>query len=168
MNSISWLTCVFGFEKDTPHISIPNGPNDNGVKILGKMADKLVGTDELIALYIPLSVDTKVWPHAKDKNGRIVGTAKLIEKPEDMKIEDYYCLDWSELDKNGNPVKRWPIGWPCEVVHYLKKDECINFRHIVETNTENSFDQWTAGLQSGPREIKGTPISRDIGLALSK
>jgi hypothetical protein len=111
-----------------------------------EMADELVGTDDLIAIYIPQGTENVY--DSEEMHGRVVGAVRLVEKPKDKRIEDYFHTDW-------DGTLRWPIGWPCEIVYRPPVKECPVFRGRVErVFGDNIFGAYVARFQHGPFRLE--------------
>jgi hypothetical protein len=139
---IRWLEAVFGRPQPDStgltHVAVSEGARSK----LQQMAGELVGTNRLVALYVPETTE-EVW-HPGDKRGRVVGAVQLVEMPSDKKIEDYFYLNWDK-------TPRWPIGWPARLVYAPPFDYCPALRGFVESEFgPGSFGAYVHRLELGP------------------
>lgn len=133
-----WIEPLYGFAPDLEHVAVPASAE----RILLKMADELVGTDDLVAIYIPEGTD-EAW-EADSMRGRVVGAVRLLEMPKGKEINDY-----PHRDLDGS--LRWPIGWPCEVVYAPPVELCPVLRSEVEyVFNQEAFKPYVARFQHGP------------------
>ena len=148
---IRWLTAVFWDPRakgdQLTHIGLFGSARPS----LIKMAAQLVGTDGLVALYLPEGTDDNYQPGKR--RGRVIGAVKLCEMPEVRRVEDYFYND---------PVdgtRRWPIGWPCRQVYAPDIEKCPVLREYVEAE-DWGFKSYLSRLhQKGPIELE--PKIRD-------
>jgi hypothetical protein len=144
---VHYLEPMYGFSKDHTHIAVPREAEET----LTKMVDQLLGTDDLIAIYIPEGTDAVYEPGSL--RGRVVGAVSLIEMPSGKSKADYFYDDW-------DGTRRWPIGWPCRVVFAPPTDRCPLLRSLVEYCFNRSdFKTYVAPLQRGPIPIAGKMAS---------
>lgn len=138
---IFYLSPAYGFDETIPHVGAP----DNAEARLREMGESLAGTEGLVGIYIPESTEEAYQPG--NKRGRVVGTVKLLPMPAGKDIFDYIYMDW-------DGSLRWPIGWPCEVVHAPEVEACGYLRSIVEDiHGPNTFAPFTSQFQHGPIKI---------------
>ena len=71
-----------------------------------------------------------------------MGIVRLLEMPSDRRVTDYFYDNW-------DGVRRWPIGWPCEVVCSPPVSECPSLREHVE-HFGWAFGSYAARFQFGP------------------
>ena len=143
---IKWMTGIYAaFESrgnERYHIAVPPKAREK----LIEMSDELVGTEDLVALYVPVSTDASYLPEGM--RGRIIGTAQLVPMPPGRRVEDYficYLLDGS---------RRWPYGWPCRVVDRLPEFHYIELKPHVETLVgPGSFPSYMKQLHVGPFKL---------------
>jgi len=64
---------------------------ETGRAALKEMALDLVGTNGLVALYVPVGTEDVYSPGAK--RGRIICAVQLLAMPLDKKVEDYFYND---------------------------------------------------------------------------
>lgn len=133
-----YLAPLYGFSSDQTHIAVP----DLGEAKLLQMAHDLVGSDDLVAIYIPEGTEEVYQPG--NRRGRVVGGVRLVPMPKGRSIRDYFFHDW-------DGSLRWPVGWPCRPVYAPAVEECPVLRSIVDAvHGPNSFQPYVARLQSGP------------------
>ena len=133
---------MFGFNPYCDHLGVP----ESGRSALIQMADALVGTSNLIAIYIPEGTEDVY--EAGAKRGRIVGAVRLLEMPEGSAIEDYY------YDDVVDGSRRWPFGWPCQPVFAPAISDCPPLREYVEHFFgSGSFSGYVSRFQRGPFEL---------------
>jgi len=89
MGTIEYLEAMFGLGSDQDHIAVPA----QAEATLQKMAKRLVGTDDLIAIYIPEGTEDAY--QVGNRRGRVAGAVKLLPMPPDKTIADYYFNDRS-------------------------------------------------------------------------
>jgi hypothetical protein len=64
--------------------------------------------------------------------------------PKRRRMENYFYEDW-------DGSRRWPIGWPCEVVYAPDEAECPSFReHVEHQFGPYSFGGYVSRFQRGP------------------
>jgi hypothetical protein len=137
--NLVYLEPMYGFSEDQKHIAVAARAEEK----LHEMAKRLVGTDDLIAIYIPEGTDDVYQPGSM--RGRVVGAVKLIPMPPGKTIQDYYFTDWGD----GN--RRWPVGWPCEVIFKPPVEMAPVLRTLVELlHGPGNFQPYVARLQHGP------------------
>lgn len=113
---------------------------------LQEMANELVGTPGLVAIYIPEGTEDVYQPG--DMRGRIVGAVRLVKMPSHRKMEDYFYDDW-------DGSRRWPIGWPCKVVYAPDLSECPFLRqHVEHLFGPGIFGSYVSRFQQGPFELE--------------
>ncbi len=151
---IRWITPLYGFGSDCEHIGVP----ENARAPLQEMADELVGTSGLAAIYIPEGTE-EVY-EAGAMRGRVVGAVQLVKMPPRRKMEDYFYDDW-------DGSRRWPIGWPCNVVYAPNESECPFLRdHVEHLFGSGSFGSYVSRFQHGPFELEPAMrerLNRDFG-----
>src|SRR6266849_5673622 len=118
---IRYIHAGYGLEPELDHIAVPA----ESEKRLRGMADKLVGTEGLIAIYVPLTTP-EIYGGAMPMRGKIVGAVKLLPMPTGRNVRDYYFEDWTD------GKRRWPVGWPCEVVLYPRPEARFDLKPVVE------------------------------------
>lgn len=142
MERIVYLEAMYGLGRDQEYIAVPG----NAVDKLKQMADRLVGKDDLIAIYIPEGTDDVY--QVGNRRGRIAGAVKLLPMPPGKTINDYYFLDLM------TQKKRWPVGWPCKVVFAPPDDQCPVLRTLVELHYgPGNFQPFVSRLQYGPVDL---------------
>lgn len=139
---IRWIEAVYGApapgNDNCTHIAVP----DNARAALKEMARDLVGTDGLVALYVPIGTEDVYSPGAK--RGRIICAVQLVAMPPGKVVEDYFYDDW-------DGSRRWPIGWPARLVYSPPIGECpILKEHVESLFGSGSFSSYTARFQHGP------------------
>ena len=138
---IFYLSPAYGFDRNMAHVGAP----DIAEVKLREMGESLAGTDGLVGIYIPESTEEAYQPG--NMRGRVVGTVKMLPVPSGKGISDYFYRDW-------DGSLRWPIGWPCEVVHAPNVDDCPYLRSIVnDLHGANAFAPFTSQFQHGPIKI---------------
>jgi len=137
-----WTTPMYGFDADCEHVGVP----ETARKALKRMTQELLGTTGLIAIYIPESTEDVY--QAGIKKGRVVGGVQLTTMPANKKVDDYYYDDW-------DGSRRWPIGWPCDVIYAPEVSVCPAFREHIEFLFGNgSFGSYVSRFQHGPFELE--------------
>lgn len=138
---IRWITPLYGFGPDCEHIGVP----ENARAPLQEMADDLIGTSCLVAIFIPEGCEDVYEPGGK--RGRVVGAVQLVEMPLRRRMEDYFYDDW-------DGSRRWPIGWPCRVVYAPDESQCPSLReHVEHLFGSGSFGGYVSRFQHGPFEL---------------
>ena len=133
-----YLQPLYGFGPDLTHVAVPHVAEE---KLL-EMAHDLVGSDDLVAIYIPEGTEEVYRPG--NRRGRVAGAVQLVPMPDGGGISDYFFRDWDDS-------LRWPIGWPCRVVYAPPVEECPVLRSIVDAvHGPNSFQPYVSRLQKGP------------------
>ncbi|HME21548.1 MAG TPA: hypothetical protein VKI44_09430 [Acetobacteraceae bacterium] len=141
----------YGFGPKFDHIALPEAAQD----LLWKMSRELVGTDDLIAIYIPEG--TEAGYPANNMRGKVVDAVCLLNMPAGRGINDYF---YNDLEGK----RRWPIGWPCVAVLHPPIDECPTLRTLVEKNHgPNSFGPYVKRFQRGP-----FALDRPVSIELSR
>lgn len=144
---IRWITPLDGFDDECEHLGAP----ENARALLRQMANELVGTTGLVAIYIPEGTEDVYEPGGM--RGRVMGAVRLVKVPPRRKMEDYYYDDW-------DGSRRWPIGWPCEVVYAPEESLCPFFReHVEHLFGPGSFGNYVGRFQLGPFELE--PVMRE-------
>jgi hypothetical protein len=143
---IRWIEAVFGplkpDEGGLTHIAVPVTARS----ALVDMADDLVGTEGLVALYVPKGTEEVYRPGPT--RGRIICAVQLVAMPHGKKVEDYFYNDW-------DGSRRWPIGWPVRLVYSPAVAECPRLRDHVETLFgSGSFGSYVARFQHGPFQLE--------------
>jgi hypothetical protein len=150
-----YIAPQYGFPPDFDHIAVPAGAED----ILERMRRELVGTDDLIAIYIPEG--TEAGYPADRMRGRVVGAVRLLNMPAGRDTSDYF---YDDLEGR----RRWPIGWPCVAVLHPPIDECPRLRDLVEmSHGARSFAPYVARFQNGPFALD-TRISVELSRRFTK
>lgn len=147
-----YIEPMFGFEAGQTHICVPQGADD----ALRNMSDDLVGSDDLIAIYIPQG--THDVYEVNDMRGKVVGAVRLLPMPPGKTTADYFYKDW-------DGSLRWPVGWPCEAVYAPPIDQCPMLRSLVELLFgPDNFKAYVARFQRGPFELDGRMAKElDVG-----
>lgn len=136
-----YLQPMYGFSSEQTHVAVPDVVEGT----LDQMAGGLVGSEDLIAIYIPEGTEEVYQPG--NMRGRIVGGVQLRSMPHGKTIQDYYFEDW-------DGSRRWPIGWPCKVIYAPPIDQCPVLRSIVDqVHGPNCFQPYVSRLQNGPFEL---------------
>src|SRR5438309_7714064 len=115
---IRWIIAQYGFGPGETHIGVP----ENGRTQLQQMADELVETSGLVAIYIPLGTPDGYEPGGMC--GRVAGAVRLLKMPPGRRMEDYHY-------DNLEGVRQWPIGWPCKAVYAPDESFCPSLREHV-------------------------------------
>jgi hypothetical protein len=145
---IRWITPMYGFGPDCTHVGVPEIARET----LTQMSRELLGTRGLIAIYIPEGTEDVYEPGGK--RGRVVGAVRLVKMPPRRKLEDYFYDDW-------DGSRRWPIGWPCDVVYAPEESECPFLReHVEHLFDPGSFGSYVSRFQHGPFELEPTMRER--------
>jgi hypothetical protein len=149
---IRWIEAVYGppepDSKNLTHVAVP----ETGRSALQEMADEIVGTDQLVALYVPEGTDDLYDPGIT--RGRIICLVQLVPMPKKGKLEDYFYEDW-------DGSRRWPIGWPARLICVPPVDQCPAFREHVETlHGQGAFGSYLARIQKGPFRLEPTMQER--------
>lgn len=138
-----YIEPMFGFGADQKHVCVPHGAD----QLLQDMASDLVGTDDLIAIYVPEGTGDVYGAQAM--RGKVVGGVRLLPMPDGKTIRDYFYRDW-------DGSLRWPVGWPCEAVYAPPVEQCPTLRGLVELlHGPESFKPYVARFQKGPFELDG-------------
>ena len=139
---IRWITPLYGFGPDIEHIGVPEQSRNK----LQEMANLLIGTPGLVAIYIPEGTDDIY--QAGIRRGRVVGAVRLVEIPSGRRMEDYFYEDW-------DGTLRWPIGWPCEAVYAPDISACHVLRqHVESLFGPGNFASYVSRFQQGPFELE--------------
>jgi hypothetical protein len=117
---IRWLQARYRFGEDCRQISVP----ETGLTRIREMADELMGTDGLVAIYIT-DAPAKAYDLV-EKLGRVVGTVQLVPLPSGRSERDYQDRD--PIDG----YRAWPYGWPCRVVHAPAPQQCPLLSDLVK------------------------------------
>ena len=75
-----YLEPLYGFSAEQPHIAV----SDRGEAKLREMAEALVGSDDLVAIYIPEGTEEVYQPG--NMRGRVVGGVQLLPMPDGKKF----------------------------------------------------------------------------------
>jgi len=139
--NIRWIHALFRFSPECDHISVPQ----NAMGELDMMQRDLVGTDGLLAIYIPeRTPDSYEVPELR---GRVAGAVRL-DKMEDGKT----IADFSYSEPDG---KHWPYGWPCKVVYAPPIADCPELRNIVkEVFPDKRFGEYAKQLFGKPHRLE--------------
>ena len=149
--NIRWIKATYGRPPKPDHegltqIEVQGKVRGKARDALLDMAGDLVGTDGLVALYVPEGTEDGYMPGAL--RGRIIGAVQLVPMPPSKKVEDYFAFD---LDG----TLRWPIGWPARLVYSPPIAECPTLRDHVETLFgSGSFFGYAARLHYGPFQLE--------------
>ncbi len=150
MERLLFLEPMYGFSAEQEHIAVAAKAED----MLKKMAARLVGTDDLIAIYIPEGTEDVY--QVGSKRGRVVGAVKLLPMPPGKTIHDYYFDDLLTQER------RWPVGWPCKAVFVPPDGQAPVLRTLVEQHFgPGNFQPYVGRLQYGP-----IPLERKMEKAL--
>ncbi|MBN8226086.1 hypothetical protein JYK02_01020 [Corallococcus macrosporus] len=142
MATIRYLEAMFGLGPEQEHIAVPAKA---GVK-LKEMVDDLLGTDDMIAIYIPEGTDD-VYQN-EGQRGRVVGAVKLLQMPANRTVDNYFFNDLLTRER------RWPIGWPCQVVYFPPNNAGPLLRNLVDLiHGPGNFQPFVGGLQHGPKKL---------------
>jgi hypothetical protein len=138
---IQWIEAVFGSPKpdDTnlTHVAVPG----NARPPLLDMVGELVGTNGLVALYVPEGTEDVYKPGPM--RGRVICAVQLVAMPPGKRLEDYFYDDW-------DGSRRWPIGWPARLIYSPPIAECPTLRDHVQTlYGSGSFGGYVARFQHG-------------------
>ena len=143
MERLLFLEPMYGFSAEQKHIAVSAKAED----MLKKMAARLVGTDDLIAIYIPEGTDD-VYQVGSQK-GRVVGAVKLLPMPPGKTIHDYY------FDDLITQKRRWPVGWRCKAVFVPPNEQAPVLRTLVEhLFGPGNFQPYVGRLKYGPIELE--------------
>lgn len=149
MPRFRYIEALFGFAPDQSHICVPAGADHP----LERMVDDVLGTKELIAIYIPAG--TADVYKVNEMRGRVVGAVRLLPMPKGRTTADYSYKDW-------DGTLRWPIGWPCEAVYAPPVDQCPLLKPIVEMLFgPDLFRTYTARFQQGPFPLESN-VAREL------
>ncbi len=140
---LKYLEPMYGFEPEITHVAVPIGAESR----LGEMAARLVGTDDLIAVYVPEgTADVYEVPGMR---GKVVGAVKLLPMPKGRSTQDYFYNDW-------DGTRRWPNGWPCKAVYAPPIQKCPLLRTAVDfLHGLDNFGPYVSRLQYGPIDLDG-------------
>lgn len=117
---IRWIAPAFGYGEHIAHLGTP----EQGRSALLEIGKTLVGTNQLVGIYIPESTEDVY--QVQTMRGRVVGAIRMLEMPDGDTIDDYWHDDW-------DGSRRWPIGWPCEAVFAPPIENCPVFREHIES-----------------------------------
>ena len=135
---IRWIQAFFRLPADCRHVAVP----ESGRAALQAMAVDLVRTPGQVAIYIPEGTEDIYRPGPS--RGRVVGVVRLLPMPSGQRVEDYFYNDW-------DGSRRWPIGWPCQVVYAPAVAECPSLReHVEHLFGGGSFGGYVSRFQRGP------------------
>lgn len=133
---------MFDFKPNFTHIGVPKTARES----LLAMVTELVDTSGLVSIYIPESTED-VW-NANSARGRVVGAVRLIDMPSDRAIDDYFYDDWDR-------TRRWPIGWPWQVIYAPPVLECPRLRdHVEFLFKSGNFGPYVSRFQNGPFRLE--------------
>jgi hypothetical protein len=155
---IRWIEALYGFSLDQTHVAV----TANARGPLLKMADELVGTDNLVAIYVPEGTEDVYEPG--NMRGRIVGAVRLLEMPAGSGIEDYPIPDWDQHEgvPGWDGSIRWPLGWPCAAVLAPDPAKCQTLRTLVSTvHPGKPFGDYALQFQHGPFRL-GFEMQRTV------
>jgi hypothetical protein len=149
-----YFEAFYGFSPTMSHIALSKSAR----AILNRMAEELLHSGDLIAIYVPIGSDP-CYAAAKGLGGRVVGSVRLIPMPPARSEKDYFHED---------PVtgqKRWPIGWPCAVVDAPPPERQPLLFDLVHEVYRGKVDfvDYTRSFRSGPFEI-----SREMSAAIAR
>jgi|GEM_PF-2030348 len=137
----TYLAALYGFSASHEHVAVPVGADE----VLRRMAHEVVGTEDLVAIYIPQGTDEVYQPG--NQRGRVVGAVRLVPMPPGRGIEDYF-------DNDVDGTRRWPVGWPCQVVYAPPTEGCPVLKSLVElVHGPRSFQPFVARFQYGPIKL---------------
>lgn len=143
---IRWIKPTYG-------APIPDGDKLTQIEVpemaratLKEMARELVGTNGLVALYVPLGTEDVYSPGVM--RGRIICAVELLAMPPDKKLEDFFSTDW-------DGSRRWPIGWPARLIYSPPVAECPFLKeHVESLFGSGSFSSYAARLHVGPFRLE--------------
>jgi len=143
--AIRWLQARHRFGEDCGHIAVP----DTGLPRLREMAGELVGSNDLVAIYIPGGAAKA--RESGEKLDRLVGTVQLVSMPLGRSERDYQCPD--PMDESGH----WPYGWPCRVVHAPPPPQCPLLSDLIKEvyGPGAPFQVFVAPLRYAPMRLDG-------------
>jgi hypothetical protein len=146
-----YIEPMFGFAADQTHVCVPVGAES----ALEAMVQDLLGTEDLIAVYIPEG--TQDFYRANAMRGRVVGAVRLVDMPPGKTVRHYFYKDW-------DGTLRWPVGWPCKVVYAPPVAECPVLRTLVDKlHGANSFQPYVSRFQRGPFKLDPAMASELAG-----
>jgi hypothetical protein len=142
--TVIYIEPLYGFDANLAHIAV--GESNAARKTLLEMGNRLAGAEDLlIAIYIPES--TAPAYGVSDQAGKVVGAVRLLPMPGGYSIDDYFHIDF-------DGTKRWPCGWPCEVVFAPRTEDCRFLRYIVDDLLHvHDFGSYAAQFQTGPFKL---------------
>jgi hypothetical protein len=121
--AVLWLSPLFSLTRDLKQICVEKNSKDQ----LCTMAKELAGSEDLLAIYVPLSSEEIYRPGAQ--KGRIAGLVKLLQMPTGKKI-DCFIEEFQQPDLATGKM-RWPFGWPIESVLVPPAENCPMMRDIL-------------------------------------
>jgi hypothetical protein len=148
--AIRYIQSMYSYDAELTHIAVP----ENGEKELCIMAERIVGSDDLVAIYIPEGTDNVYEPG--EMRGCVVGAVRLVPMPPGYTMRDYRYLDFDQS-------VRWPFGWPCQPVYAPPVSECRHLRNLVEQvfGRDDLFQTYCSRFQRGPFELED-PMSEEL------
>lgn len=150
-----YIEPLYGYDSNLTHIAV----SEKAEKALLRMVEDLLGTDYLIAIYIPEGTEDVYQPGAM--RGRVVGGVKLLPMPTGKVTGDYFYKDW-------DGTIRWPLGWPCKAVYAPPVSQCPVLRTRVEMLFgPNNFQSYVARFQHGPFGLE-TRMAADLDKFFTK
>jgi hypothetical protein len=137
---VKWLIAVYWIPET--HISVPI----KGKEELHRMADDLLTSGGQFGLYVPESAPE--FPSTRDRRGQIAAIARLLPMPSGRQMKDY---TYSDLLQEG----RWPLGWPCEVLHTVDSESAPKLRDLVDSAfAPGTFGGYVKRFQRGPLKLE--------------
>jgi hypothetical protein len=143
---IQWIAAVYGLtDPATGGLRDRIGVPASGHKYLLELIDHSIRHDSLVALYLPQN--TPIEYPTEGKRGRIIGLTSVCPIPKGKQVEDYAFPDTHDN-------KKWPIGFPCEIVCCPDRPDCPDLREIVEASGDvRTFRNYTKMLRDGPVQV---------------
>jgi hypothetical protein len=141
---IRYLEAMYGLGPDQSHVAVPV----DAEKKLERMARDLVGTEDLVAIYVPLATP-EIYDPKSVLRGKVVGAVKLLPMPEGHTTRDYF------FDDLADGKRRWPFGYPCDVVLYPRAERRFDLKPLIElVHGSGQFATYAKMFQSGPVEVR--------------
>jgi hypothetical protein len=140
--AVLWLSPLFSLPPDLKQLCVVRNSQDK----LCTMAQELAGSEDLVAIYVPLRSEEAYRPGAQ--RGRIAGLVKLLKMPPGKSIDHFTQNDLA------TGIVRWPFGWPIEPVLVPPSEECPIMRDIlIKAFGRDCLDEYP--LQ-GPHKLEKT------------
>lgn len=117
--AVRWLSPLFSLPVELQQLCVERNAEDK----LTEMATELVGSDDVVAIYVPLNAEAAYRPGAQ--RGRVAGLVRLLPMPSGRTIRHYTQVDLA------TGALRWPFGWPAEVVRAPQPEQCPTLRNIL-------------------------------------